>query len=522
MKRIHSFAACAAAIICLGACNKNLAPAGTPEVSEDFIKEFSLSLSNDAVKSSAAAAGESVIEEATVFVYQKNGSTDEETLYQTVHTRTGDINIPLLFNNLTEFTYRFDAYANLGELSQKPDDILFSNEAAERFQMHGTLEEVSQEDVAQATVQMKRYAARVIVNSVKLNWKNEVNASQAFTLKRIWLANTAEVSGGNASYNLGGVWSSSQMDGFLISEVNQVIGHGEKYDIPHYLYGYGAEGSSLVLECQWAGRTMYYHVDCPLSANSSTIYNFSIHQTGSDEPLGDITDDALTSVGAIEAADWSISSSNIWLGEEKYPGTSELPPHTAMILRTNNRFYTPEEWIGVGAEQSEAVGVAISDGTHSLVVHPKKGNAVWDSTQGGIEKFDGMVLQVSAAEAARDFSGEKNTKTLLAAYNAGTLNDISAVRIAANTVFANGKTGYLPAAGELKLIEDNWGSEESGDQGTFYHCMAAIGGDTDVEYACSSTLMSLVKCWYWHSGYSSLSSTSINDEHNFHIVCTLD
>ena len=522
MKRIHFFAASAAAMICLGACNKNLAPAGTHETSEDFIKDFSLSLFNDAVKSSTSAAGESTIEEATVFVYQKNGSTDEETLYQTVYTRTGDINVPLLFNNLTEFTYRFDAYANLGELSQKPDDVLFSNETEERFQMHGTLEEVSQEDASEATVQMKRYAARVIVNSVKLNWKNEENASQAFTLKRIWLANTAEISGGEASYNMGGVWSSSQMDGFLSSEVNQVIGHGAKYNIPHYLYGYGAEGSSLVLECEWAGRTMYYHVECPLSANSSSTYNFSIHQTGSDEPFGEITDDALTSVGAIEAADWSSSTSDTWFGEERYPGTSELPAHTAMILRTNNRFYTPEEWIGTGAEQSEAVGVAISDGTHSLVVHPRKGHAVWDSSEGGISKYDGMVLQASASEAARDFAGKKNTEALIAAYNAGTLNDISAVRIAANTVFANGKTGYLPSSGELKLIEDNWGSKESGDQGTFYHCMAAIGGDTDVEYACSSTLMNSLKCWYWHSGYSSLSSTNISGEYNFHVASSLD
>ena len=179
MKRIHFFAASAAAMICLGACNKNLAPAGTHETSEDFIKDFSLSLFNDAVKSSTSAAGESTIEEATVFVYQKNGSTDEETLYQTVYTRTGDINVPLLFNNLTEFTYRFDAYANLGELSQKPDDVLFSNETEERFQMHGTLEEVSQEDASEATVQMKRYAARVIVNSVKLNWKKHLRHSHS-------------------------------------------------------------------------------------------------------------------------------------------------------------------------------------------------------------------------------------------------------------------------------------------------------------------------------------------------------
>lgn len=520
MKRNITFAALAAALTCLVSCHKDAVPSDTP-ASEGYIKQFSLSLFNNAVKSSESASGESTIDEAAVFVYQTNRSTGTETLYKTVYANSGDIDVPLLFNDHIEFTYRFDAYVNMGELQQAPSEVRFSDETSDRFQMHGSLSGISRNDASQATVYLERYAARVVVNSVRLSWKQDSNASQAFTLKRIWLANTAELSEGAAAYNIGGTYTASSMEYFLMSEVNQVIANGTTYNIPHYLYAYGAEGSALVLECDWAGRTMYYHVNCPLQSNSSTIYNFIIHQTGSDEPLGEITDDALTSVGSLAASEWNSITSNNTFGEEKYPGAREIPAYSAMIFRTNNRFYTAAQWREMGLDKSEAVGVAISDGIHALVVHPDKGRAFWDSTTSGLTDFDGMSMHSSEAEAIQDFSGKSNTDALIAAYNAGFLKEASAARIARNTVFANGKKGYLPAAGELRLIRQNWGSEDSDNQNTFYHCMSAIGGATKVNYAWSSTLMSPTKCWYWDADSDSLNSISITTEMDFHIVCTL-
>ena len=521
MKRIFAFAAAAATMIGLGSCSKTVISSEPSSSSEDFIRPFSLSLFNGTTKSTSAVAGESTIKEATVFVYQTNGTTGEEILYQTVHTKTSDIDVPLLFNGSTKYTYEFDAYVNMGEFTQTPSEVLFSRESETDLQMHGVLEGVGQESASQATVYLERYAARVVLSSVKLNWKQAENASQQFTLKRIWLANTAEVAGGEPAYNVGGACSTNAMEHFLVSEINQVIEAGDTYDVPHYLYGYGAEGSALVLECEWAGRTMYYHLDCDLTANSSTSYRLIIYQTGAESPLGEITDDALTSVGTLATSDWNTSEVNEKLGEERYPGVTEIPANKAMILRTNNRLYTLAQWTEMEIDKSEAVGVAISDGTHSLVVYPESYKTILIDNKEGIPSIEGLSFISSDAEAAQDFNGKANTDAMIAAYDAGVLNDASAAIKARSIVFANGKKGYLPAAGELKLIETYWGYNGSSNKDSFFYCMEAIGGDTDVDFAASSTLSTNKNNWCWQSSFEKLSTVAIHVSQEFHVVCEL-
>ena len=521
MKRTVTFAAVAAAMIGLVSCSKSVISTEPSSASGDFIRPFSLSLFDGTTRSTAAVAGESTIKEATVFVYQTNGATGEESLYQTVHTRTGDIDVPLLFNGSTKYTYEFDAYVNMGELAQAPSEVLFSREDETNLQMYGVLEGVGQESASQATVYLERYAARVVLSSVKLNWKQSENASQPFTLKRIWLANTAEVAGGEAAYNVGGAFSSNAMEHFLMSEINQVIESGDTYDVPHYLYGYGAEGSALVLECEWAGRTMYYHLDCDLAANSSTSYRLTIYQTGAESPLGEITDDALTSVGTLATSDWNTDELKADFGEERYPGVTELPANKPMILRTNNRLYTYAQWVDLGLDKSEAVGVAVSDGTHSLVVYPKKFKAAVVNDKNEISAIDGISFITEEADAAKDFNGKGNTDAMIAAYEAGTLSDASAAIKARSVVFANGKKGYLPAAGELQLIETNWSYNGSGIKDSFFYCMQLIGGDTKVEFAASSTLNSTMKNWCWQSSFAKLSMVNLSVEQDFHVACEL-
>ena len=495
---------------------KNMSVAETP-VSGDFIRTFSLSLHDIAVKSTTSASGEFSINEATVFVYQTDGSTGIESLYDVIHTDSESIDVPLLFNGQTEYTYRFEAYANMGEKTQEPSEVLFSQESAEGFQMHGTLDGIGQSTATEAVVPLERYAGRVIVESVKLSWKQSENSSQDFTLKRLWLENTAETYGGAASYNLGGTYTECPMDQFLLSEVNQVIGNGSSYDISHYLYGYGAEGSALVLECEWAGRTMYYHLDCELASNRSMNYRLTIHQTGAETPLGEITDDALTNAGSLSATEWVTGENKVSFGEEKYPGTTELPEKSAMILRTNGRLYTPTEWNEMDIDDAEAVGVAFSDGTHSLVVHPKQGYGKWSSAS-SIPDFEGKSLINVDTEAALDFSGKANTDAILAAVGAGILADAPAAQYAADITFANGKKGYLPSAGEMKMIAGYWGGRTSPET-RIYKCMEAIGGDLEVNGPICSTLNSNLYCWAWLESFAKISTDTVTRSNYYFIVC---
>ena len=409
---------------------------------------------------SADGADETSIRNATVFVYQDNGS--EEVLYQTISTESSSIDAQLYFNDQTEYTYRFEAYANMGELDAVPVSVSFSGESTTSLQMHGTLDGIDADSSPTATVSMERYVGRVLVCSVTLNWKNSANASYPFTLKKVYLANMAQTLGGAAYYNIDGNLVSTDKDALLVSEVNQVIENKGTYSVPRYLYGYGAEGSTLVLECEWAGQTMYYHLDCDLDGNGSVSYTLNIHQTGSSEPLGELTDDVLESVGTMISADWTEVNKEASFGEA--PAT----PVGASIYGINGKFYSADEWTASGKSNEEAVGVAVSDGEHSFVIHPtaEKSGLMWSSNIS--VTIDGVFTTTDVATAKGDFAGAANTTAILAAVQAGTIADAPAAQYAAGITFANGKTGYLLAAGELELVNHYLSDINS--------CLTAIGG----------------------------------------------
>ena len=444
MKRILQLAASAALLFSGVSCEKAPEAEITQLGGGDFLKSFSLSFDSTPTRSTESAS-EDAINNATIFVYQ---SVDggEEVLFQTAQASDNTAKFALLFNDALQYSYRFEAYANMGTLSEKPSKVLFSNESLDGLQMHGTLANIDQNSAATASVSLERYVGKVAVNSVTLYWKKGSNASSDFILKRIYLANTSEEDGGEATYNVGGALTSSAKDMFLVSEVNQVIDNYETYSIPHYLYGYGAEGSALVLECEWAGNTMYYHLDCPLASNNSVSYDLTIHQTGSLEPLGSITDGALKSVTEFLAStEWEERNNDASFGA--------LPqaPIGASIYCVDGEFYTAEEWAASGKPNNEAIGVAVSDGEHSFVIHPTalKSGLKWSSDSHSVEN---AYITESAERAVLDFAGEANTTAILAAIDAGKISDAPAAQYAASIVFAHKKKGYLPAAGELSLM----------------------------------------------------------------------
>lgn len=509
MKRFLILAATLATVLSFASCEQALPE--NPMGGGSYLKTISLNLMGPETRS-ADGADETSIRNATVFVYQDNGS--EEVLYQTISTESSSIDAQLYFNDQTEYTYRFEAYANMGELDAVPVSVSFSGESTTSLQMHGTLDSIDADSSPTATVSLERYVGRVLVGSVTLNWKNSANAGKPFTLKRIYLANTAQTLGGAAYYNVGGVQTSSDKDALLVSEINAVIPNKGSYSVPRYLYAYGAEGSALVFECEWAGSVMYYHLDLSLTSNGSTAYTLNIHQTGSDTPLGSLTDDALESVGAMLAADWNEVSNEASFGEA--PPLDAIPANSAMIYGTDGKFYTASQWTASGNANSSAVGVAVSDGDHSFVIHPtaEQASTKWSSNTS--VKIDGVFTTSDRATAESDFAGESNTAAILAAVQAGTIADAPAAAYAAGITFADGRTGYLPSAGELTLAYTVLSDINS--------CLTAIGGtqfDMDYKSYWSSTQLSASRAWGWYNDYKWLNYYGKDSTRTVRVVAAL-
>ena len=507
MKRRLSFAALSAFLLAgVLSCEESPLPDGITQLGGgNYLKTIPLNLSSAETRSTDGA-NETDIKNATVFVYQNDGSG--EVLYEKLNTTSGSVDAQLYFNDATDFTYRFEAYANMGELESAPAEVRFTGESKSSLQMHGELGGIDSESTSSATISMERYISRVMVSSVSLNWKNAGNAGQPFTLKRIYLANTAQTLGGAAYYNVGGVQTAGDKDALLVSEVDAVIPNKGSYSVPRYLYAYGAEGSALVLECEWAGSVMYYHLDLSLTSNGSTAYTLNIHQTGSDTPLGSLTDDALESVGAMLAADWNEVSNEASFGEAPAPEVS--------ILGTDGKFYSASSWTASGKSNDEAVGVAVNKNGHSFVIHPtaEQESTAWSSNTS--VQIDGVFITTDRATAESDFAGEANTAAILAAVQAGTIADAPAAQYAAGITFANGKKGYLPSTGELTLCYTVLSDINS--------CMTAIGGtkfDMAVKPYWSSTQYSTNYAWLWNSGIKDVSYHNKTNTYTVRVVSAL-
>lgn len=182
-----------------------------------------------------------------------------------------------------------------------------------------------------------------------------------------------------------------------------------------------------------------------------------------------------------------------------------VAPIGASIYGLDGKFYSADEWTTAGKNNSDAVGVAVSNGEHSFVIHPtaEQGSTKWSSNNS--VKIDGVVTIPTdyRAIAESDFAGEANTAAILAPVQAGTIADAPAAAYAAGITFANGKKGYLPSAGELTLAYTVLSDINS--------CMTAIGGtkfDMSSKNYWSSTQSSASNAWYWFNYHEYVSSTA--------------
>lgn len=115
------------------------------------------------------------------------------------------------------------------------------------------------------------------------------------------------------------------------------------------------------------------------------------------------------------------------------------------INHVDGGFYTKEEWVSNGFANSAANGIALLSETFNVLASTTViSSRTWGPTSG-------YNVGLDAVNARLDFDGESKTNSIIS--REGFNN--SAAGICGNYVFPNGKTGYLPAAGELIILRDN-------------------------------------------------------------------
>lgn len=134
------------------------------------------------------------------------------------------------------------------------------------------------------------------------------------------------------------------------------------------------------------------------------------------------------------------------------------------IMDINGKFYqTASEWNAAGSPTAN--GIAISNGTHrfcigkTIVTKVNEAGSYSDTDYWGA--FNKTVIGTSSmSEALTDFNGVANTNAIVANVKSSdeyfTKSPYSAAGLCRQYTFPNGAKGYLGAAGEWKLVQDNF------------------------------------------------------------------
>ena len=179
------------------------------------------------------------------------------------------------------------------------------------------------------------------------------------------------------------------------------------------------------------------------------------------------------------------------------PVEPEPLPLGVLIQHVDGSLYTTDEWTAKGFASADANGVAVSAEECAFVIAKDNvGNHMWASSTSTLIK-DALVTE-DETTAISDYKGENNTKLMLATDTSG------AGYSCANYSFPNGKKGYLPALGELKVANNNMSEINV--------AMAMISGTALNGTYWSSTQSKETYAWamYFGSYYGSFKYSKVN------------
>ena len=429
MKKFLTFAAIAAFALGCSSCNKQV----VPEQGEGtVIKTVSVDLgASTRTRAASALAGEATINDATLFVWQHNG-VSEPVLYAKTYAEATVFNFDLMFSDQTEYTYTINAWANMGELAAEPADgeVLFSNESADGVQMKGSKAGITQATAESVTIDMQRYVGKITVSEVAVEWTNEQNALQEFTLKSMYIANAGDkAEGAVATYNVGGAYVSSAMDAMLYCPVSSVIADGAKYTTPQMMYAYGSGTTELVLECELGGQTMYYHVPYEPEANTHRAFKLTIRQAGADEPLGELPEEAIVAnVTTLNILGFDEDEESVDFGEKP----SDPNAVDIAYFCSDGNLYPLDEAENIDCN----IGIAVYNNDNAFIYNAYEPFNWWVS----YDITNDVTLANSIDEAKSDFNGYLNSVAYREAEHE--YNEFSPL-------------SYIASAGEVNMIINN-------------------------------------------------------------------
>lgn len=155
-------------------------------------------------------------------------------------------------------------------------------------------------------------------------------------------------------------------------------------------------------------------------------------------------------------------------------------------------YYSVEEWNALETRPT-AMGVYVATENGVVCLHETTSSKKWSDNTTVI--VPGCFCDSDAARSLLDMGGEANTDAVLTAVSNGVIENAPLFTWAHSLTFANGKTGYVPAKGELETLRLNGVQINA--------CRAAIGHSI-INFASniwSSSQTSASSSWSWYSTY---------------------
>ena len=257
------------------------------------------------------------------------------------------------------------------------------------------------------------------------------------------------------------VWASSYIfangnKGYLpgMGELMLIYEHKDEFDVLFKLFN-----ETTFLEGEYWSSTECYNFEDAGGINQYSNQAWTIRLSDDVIPQSNIDKDRSSNIRTLRV--YSLNDEdNVWVDPRS------APIEGARIQHINGTLYTAEEWNSAKnnnlVNNSEAMGVVVSNGSKAFVVHPSLYSGyVWSNST------DFYVALSNLGEL--DMNGTANTRVVLFDVKDRVIDDAPAFTHASNVIFADGKTtGYLPAAGEYKMIYQYLTE--------YNECQQAIGG----------------------------------------------
>ena len=129
-------------------------------------------------------------------------------------------------------------------------------------------------------------------------------------------------------------------------------------------------------------------------------------------------------------------------------------PLGVFIQHIDGTLYTSAEWANGNFSSDEANGVAVSvEEAKFVIAKTTFTEKKWASKTSTL--VNGVFTTADVSVAKTDYNGKANTEAILS------IDKSEAAYTCANFVFPNGKKGYLAAAGEWEIVQQNLNAIEN-------------------------------------------------------------